>query len=691
MTWLFPLYLLGAGAIALPILLHLRRREPKEKVVFSSLMFLERSPQLLTQRSKLERWLLLALRCLALVLLALMFSRPFLPMARESALADSGESVLLLLDGSASMRRGDLWRQAIDAAEARIKGLKAKDKISVMRFDRETRTLWSFDRDVKESASRKAQLSAILKGERASWGATDLGKALMEAAGAFASSESIGRSAAPRRIVLISDLQDGARLDALRGFAWPDDVEVELAQLAFPNADNLTLSLAASETESDGAIEKNTSAKSVGGVRVRVSNVRDSRLDKFSLTWENGNSDPIEGYLPSGASRVLRTPPEPGKAGGDVLVLKGDTWDFDNRIYVAPPQPRKVRVVYRGPEGVAATEASAPLFYLKRALQPTSSLMPVLEPGAEWQGASLALIQSESLTAADSPGLKRWLNEGGLGVVIASKGQDASLINEWVGASSLAISEATVDEYAMLGEVNAEHPLLSPFADARLRDFTKIRFWHHRKISWNGDEARKPEVLASFDNGDPAMLLWQVGKGRLLLMASGWQPSDSQLALSTKFVPMLFGWLEAAGFSHEAARSMTVGDEWDSTDAVESIRKPDGTLVEKPDENFRFDQPGFYSTKQATETRIVSVNVAPEEGRVYPMAPQKLSEAGVKLASSSNGDRATVNVADQKNQDTQENEARQKAWFWVLLLLLGVLAWETWLAGQKPRIETLNA
>ena len=76
MTWLFPLYLFGAAAVVLPVLLHLRKRPPKERVVFSSLMFLEKSPQVLRRRSKLEQWLLLALRCLALMLLALMFARP---------------------------------------------------------------------------------------------------------------------------------------------------------------------------------------------------------------------------------------------------------------------------------------------------------------------------------------------------------------------------------------------------------------------------------------------------------------------------------------------------------------------------------------------------------------------------------------------------------------------------------------
>ncbi|HQZ27526.1 MAG TPA: BatA domain-containing protein, partial [Verrucomicrobiales bacterium] len=78
MSFLFPLYLLGAAALAVPILLHLRRRPPTEHLEFSSLMFLEKSPERMTRRTRLERWLLLALRCLALLLLAFAFGRPFL-------------------------------------------------------------------------------------------------------------------------------------------------------------------------------------------------------------------------------------------------------------------------------------------------------------------------------------------------------------------------------------------------------------------------------------------------------------------------------------------------------------------------------------------------------------------------------------------------------------------------------------
>ena len=75
MSLLAPLYVIGAFAIGAPILFHLIRRQPKGQVPFSSLMFLKPTPPRLTRRSRLDNWLLLLLRALALILMAIAFAR----------------------------------------------------------------------------------------------------------------------------------------------------------------------------------------------------------------------------------------------------------------------------------------------------------------------------------------------------------------------------------------------------------------------------------------------------------------------------------------------------------------------------------------------------------------------------------------------------------------------------------------
>src|SRR5438034_9978312 len=117
MSLLAPLFLFGALAVSLPIIFHLIRRTTREKVPFSSLMFLLPSPPRLTRRSRIEHILLLLLRCLVLCLLALGFSRPFIKKALPPAPPAAARRILLLVDTSASMRRANLWADARKNAE----------------------------------------------------------------------------------------------------------------------------------------------------------------------------------------------------------------------------------------------------------------------------------------------------------------------------------------------------------------------------------------------------------------------------------------------------------------------------------------------------------------------------------------------------------------------------------------------
>ena len=95
---------------------------------------------------------------------------------------------------------------------------------------------------------------------------------------------------------------------------------------------------------------------------------------------------------------------------------------------------------------------------------------------------------------------------------------------------------------AMLGEIAFDHPLFASFAAAQFNDFTKIHFWKYRRI--DGGVLKDARVVARFDTRDPAIIEKAVGKGRLVVLLSGWQPADSQLARSSKFVPFMLSLLE---------------------------------------------------------------------------------------------------------------------------------------------------
>jgi hypothetical protein len=634
-------------------------------------------------KRRLENWLLLLLRCLALLLLALMFARPLWRSENEDAVSQN-QATVLLLDRSASMQRGDLWKQALAAATQRLEKIALTDRLAVATLDLETKLLWSFDQDKTSASTRLAALKPQLAAIKPGWASTDLGQALVDAASWFGSAQ--GMSGLKKRVVVITDFQEGARLDALRGMVWPENIAVEVVRVEAPNADNFTLSLAASSRTSFPTRSSGDSASSQSNelensfYRVRLSNTRDSKASDFKLSWDKGTESPTTGYLPPGASRVLSIP---GNAG--TLTLSGDAWDFDNRIFIAPAQPKAVKIVFIGDEKTRS-EAATPLFYLSRALQPTPSLLPELTIVPETAASvpkdtELVFISGARLSAPLIQSVRALAEKGGLVIAVVTpemKMQDFEALTGISGIQSdVSDKSGSSDDYQMLSDVQITHPLLRPFADERLRDFTKLHFWKHRTLNLPKDSPL--EVLARFDQGDPAILAQSLGKGRVVLLTSGWHPADSQLALSTKFVPLLYGWLEAAGFRNEQAASLLVGDVL-PLEAATSIMTPDGqTLTPKPGDTIRAELPGIYTLGK---DRLIAVNIAPEESRITPMDIAKLRELGVRVEEGDLDPTTSAKAEDKERLAITEQEAQQRAWIWLLGSLLAILAWETWMAGR---------
>src|SRR5215831_15942590 len=132
MNFLSPWFLVGAIAIAGPILFHLIRRMARERMPFSSLMFLHPTPLKTVRRRKIEHLLLLLLRCACLLLIAAGFARPFLSKNLPMDSASGGQQIVLLIDTSASMRRNGVWEKARSVTERYLAKATPADQVAVM-------------------------------------------------------------------------------------------------------------------------------------------------------------------------------------------------------------------------------------------------------------------------------------------------------------------------------------------------------------------------------------------------------------------------------------------------------------------------------------------------------------------------------------------------------------------------------
>ncbi|MCB1236393.1 MAG: BatA domain-containing protein [Verrucomicrobiae bacterium] len=708
MSFLFPLYLLGAAAIGIPILLHLRRRPPKEHVEFSSLMFLEKSPERLTRRTRIERWLLLALRCLALILLALVFGRPFFRRA-EFADVESGRRLFILVDRSASMRREDLWTRAVAEAEKALKETSPGDAVAVGFFDDRFDPALDFARlaDVAGGSRAEQFRQAAADRKTPGWRGTDLGGALIAAAGAIEDADAESKREFSRtEIVVIGDFQEGAAVESLNRHAWPEKIAVRCVAVEPKDRGNLAVHLVAAdsrdeETEPAGDSAAGTATARTDPTRVirrvRLANSRESESEKFALAWAGAKEPAVTGQLPAGASRVLPVPPRADDSTDSVLEISGDAHDFDNRVYIARAQPHPVRLLFLAKE-TAQADVGSPLFYLRRAMHRTATIDPSVtamtftefQAARDPLGAADVAIVHGGAPSPVAAALGEFAKKGGAVFAVVAEGTAAESLKPILGIEGIALSEAKVDDYAMFSELDFDHPVLAPFARAKVRDFTKVRTWKHRVLTIPETAADRARVLARFDSGDPAWVETAPGEGRVFVFLSGWEPSESQLALSSKFVPLIYAMLGEAGFSATAAPALYAGDALPLAAETTAIRDPAGAETAVRDGRHVAEAPGFYTAVRPGAETVYAVNAPPAESRLEALDPvATLSDLGVNVASDAPGGEATLGrdeaEAMKKRLESEQKESRQKLWKWLVLAALAVLLVETWLAGRGSR------
>ncbi len=102
MSFLNAILLGGAGALIVPLLLHLLNRSRFHTIDWGAMHLLEAALESNSRRVQWESWLLLLVRCLIPVLLAMTLARPVLTHLRQAG-ADGKKSLVLLLDNSFSM------------------------------------------------------------------------------------------------------------------------------------------------------------------------------------------------------------------------------------------------------------------------------------------------------------------------------------------------------------------------------------------------------------------------------------------------------------------------------------------------------------------------------------------------------------------------------------------------------------
>jgi len=672
MQFLAPIFLAALAAVAIPVVLHLIQREKREATPFPSLMFLSRIPHRSTRRRRLRDLPLLLLRVLALVLLAAAFARPLLERADAAgATGTAAREVVLLLDRSYSMRFGDQWERAQQAAFAEIAGLGPSDRMSIVTFDDAAAVL------NQPTADPNTLRSAVERLEPG-WSVTRYDPALRLAANLLAT------SSLPRReVVLVSDYQRTGVGDGLEA-RLPAGVELRTVPLASRPAPNLAVAGVTFRREHFEGQERVTAS-------ARIVNTTEQPADAsvtVSLDGRALQSQPVS--VPGhGAAVVSLAPFTLLRATRGEVSLSGDALPADDVQHFALSPGQAIDVV-------ALEGRTGASLFLNRALE--VSVEPGFRvqvrraaAGANLDGVDVVVLNDADVTAGEAQRLQEFVASGGGLVVAFGPASGGSALQELLPTRAGQVVDRTTSGGAPLGYLDLEHPVFELFRAPRSGDLTAPRFYRYRPLQNPGAADSTVAVLARFDDGGVALAERQLGRGRVLAWASTLDREWNDLAVQPLYVPFVHQLIKhAAGFAQPTA-ARTVGEvvdargpaEWADDVALLALA-PDGSRQEIPagTRALTLAQRGFYTVRPAsgrdTAAAVFAANVDVQESELAALNADTFA-ATVRTGGAAAARASTVTLP------LAERERRQSLWWYLLIAALTLLAIETALSNRASR------
>ena len=681
MSLLNPFFLLGLAALAAPVLVHLVRRTRARREEFPALYFVRQVPQRTIRRRTLRDLLLLALRCLALLLVVFAFTRPYFTAAGKAAREEGARSTVILVDASLSMRRAGLFEEAKRRADALVGEMPADERAALLSFGEGYEVVSSFTAD-------KNALRAAVGGLSVGYEATDYEQALRGAEALFREAKAGGA----RRVVVLSDFQ-ATGWDAGRAtFRLSPDVRLALIDVAGAAEANA----AVTNVEARGAVY---GQKYADKLAVHVANFAEEERGPFTLDFQI-NEQTVE-------KRELNLAPREEKvveftdfnlAEGTnrcAVRLRADDFAADNDFYFTLRRAAQSKALI-----IDGSSRGGDSFYLQSALAAGGDLpftFDVRGAGAVDPNAvaaqSLVILNDAGLAPGPlSESVERFVETGGRLVIAAGPHTNPESFNRALGR----VAPATLTEAVQLqrGEsvamtaLKSSHPVFEVFKEGGRMPAARV-YGYQRSEPRAG-----ASVLASFEDGSPALVERGAGAGRVLLYNSTLGMAWSDLPLSPVYLPLVqqmmryLGEREVSAW-HRLGQAFVVAK--GAEGSVPAVDTPSGARlktggVSKDGEMLLTGrEPGFYRLRYGAGYDFAAVNVDGREGDFAKLNQEDF------LAAFTGGDPAAARATDTAERESgEEIEARQRAWWPLLLAALLLLAAESVLARRTKVVKMIG-
>ena len=687
MSFLTPLFFLGVAALAAPILVHLVRRTRARKVQFPALVFVRQVPQRTIRRRTLQNVLLMLLRCLAILLIVIAFTRPFFTTGSSAKSTKAAGATVILVDNSLSMRRENFFMEAQRRAETAIDDARNDEQIALVSFDKRYAVTNRFTSD-------KNRLRTAVRSLTAGWDGTDYEQALRGAESMLSEVETNG----PKRIVMISDFQAPGWRQSTATFKLANTTQLTTLDVS---GNNPAPNVAITDVEARGVV---FGQKYLDNLAVHISNFSDTPRDHVQVNFQI-NDQTVEKRDISLNSRDSRVVEFTGfnlndganRCTVDITSAESSGSDFgpDNRFYFTLKReiPAKALIIE------SASRGRSDSLHLQSALT-TDDNLPFtfnLKSSGSVDPASIAeqklviLNDAGSINPALADALAKFVNSGGQLIVATGPQTQADSFNNAMQQLAPAVLREPVQtkpgESAAITDIKFDHPIFEVFQQSgRLAGANVIGYFR-------SEPRANAAVLARFEDGSPALIEGTTGKGRVLLFTSSLGPSWNDLPLTPLYLPFIHQMVRYAG-THEESSWYGLGQTFtvrkNDEGAPPAIDTPSGARLNESRSTGDGEllvtarEPGFYRLRYSSQPDFAAVDVDGAEGDFSKLNFQEF------IAGVTGGAGGAEGVGANQNFTGEEVEGRQKVWWALLLVALILLLVESVLARRTRVVKMIG-
>ncbi|MCJ8331662.1 MAG: BatA domain-containing protein, partial [Lentisphaeria bacterium] len=526
MSFLFPLFLAASGLIAIPVILHFMNRHVPNKIIFPSIRFIMKDNEYHKGKRGLQDKILLLIRILLILIITLLFAKPFLEKAMQVN-SRSYEEIVFFYDLSYSMSSGDSKRFFKQETE-KILAAHPNARVAAVFSSHQVEKLLKM-------GTTQTRLFDSIKSQNVRYSAGNHNAAFNEITPLFSHELEI-----KKYLYVLSDIQkyDWQKRDLT---IIDPSVHIKFVKKENPQKENLAIlsvSFERMKSKKQKLIQCTVTVKNYGLNKLSCPLIlRAGQLEMKSDITVQASATHLEIF-------TLVNPPS-NTATARLDINDQITGDNSYAFWIANETAVQVAVISDSKKDKAIEE-----FFLKK-------IISIKESG--YTHFACSFLKANTITAdslehyqiiysTDSiyalndtqmKALNQWMKNGGLLIYFSGKKSDASLsrLNKFkmsqVKYNGIHGDFNKLKAY-FIGSVNKDSQVMSIFVDGR-SDLNYLPIYRHIRFKLPDPK----NAIFSAPNGDALLTHETLGNGHLFCFAVNLSPEWSDFPTSLSIVPLL--------------------------------------------------------------------------------------------------------------------------------------------------------